>query len=595
VHLTATKPTEATVEGPQPPTGLRYGWQLVAVGGALTAALAGWIIVSGLSVVGWLAAALAGSASDMADAFHAGTSIWLLTNGAPLDLGGVHWSLIPLGVSLLTVFMISRFARAAARFAAPWGEDGDPVRRAAGSARTGSVDRDRTGDDLLDDDLPDDERADRPDEDRLGVIGRLLLGIIGLSTVGYAAVVAAVGLGTGVEITRGIVGAAVIAAAGSAWGASRGLGVRLSDVLPGWARPLPAAVAAGVGILLLSGVAVLVTGIVLHADRIGSLGSALGAGVIGGIALWAAQAAFLPNLIAWCASYALGGGFAIGQGSVVAPSDVTLGLLPSFPILGALPSSGAGSTLGLFWLAFGVAAGAVAAALVVRKRPAARVDETALAGGLAGLLAGLIFTGLSWFSAGGLGSGRLAGVGPRMLELLVMSGTLLGLSGLLCGLVLGLVRLVREVRAARADAGTGDNADEDPDDEITAAIGPTASATGVATRIRSLRKRLFANRNEAAADGESDDLPDEDDAPDLTTVVGTSREVAGSLPEVPVDEAATDSADPTLATSPATAERPVVNEADEPTAKVAVRRTAANTADTDDPEATVQVEDRRTA
>jgi hypothetical protein len=212
-------------------------------------------------------------------------------------------------------------------------------------------------------------------------------------------------------------------------------------------------VAAAVAVLLLAGLAVLGTGVVLHAGRIGQLTAGIGAGTVGGIALWAAQAAFLPNIVIWCSSYALGAGFTVGQGSVVAPTGVSLGILPSVPILGALPGTGAGSELTLVWLAGGVAAGVAAALLVVRRRPAARFDETALVGGLAGVLAALVFTALAWTTGGDLGTGRLAGAGPRLFELLVMAATVLGLSGMICGFVAGVVRWLR--RRPSTSSGRG--------------------------------------------------------------------------------------------------------------------------------------------
>lgn len=400
VRLTATRAEESD---PQPqPYGPRYGWQLVAVVGALISAAAGWVIVAGLSVVGWLAA----GPGDLSTTLHAGTRLWLLAQGTPVQLGGVHWSLVPLGMSLLGAFMISRFTRVAVRFADP------------------------------------DEAETH----------RVVLGAAALATVSYAAAVAAVGLTSGADVPRGVLGAAVIAAVGGCWGAKRGAGIRLSDSWPVWSRSVPAAVAAAVGVLLLSGAVVLTAGIVTHADRISTLASGLGAGVVGGIALWAAQAAFAPNVVIWCASYALGAGFSIGQGSVVAPSDTSLGLLPSIPILGAVPGSGPGTGLDLCWLASGVAAGAVAAVFVVRRRPDARPDETSLVGGLAGVLAALVFTALAATTGGDLGDGRLAGAGPRMLPLLVMSCTLLGLSGMVCGLVFGLAGMIRRVRSRRTKA-----------------------------------------------------------------------------------------------------------------------------------------------
>lgn len=426
VHLTATVPTERRPQPGQPDgSGPRYGWQLLVVGGALATALAGWVIVAGLSVVGWLAASGPGS---LGDPLHLGTQLWLLVNGVPAELGSVRWTLVPLGLSLLVAYLMSRSARAAVRFAGP-----------------------------------------EPGPDQARVLGITTA----LCTVTYTVAVAAVGLSTGAEVARGLLGAALIAAVGSGWGASRALGLRLRSVLPPWARPVPTAVAGALAVLILAGLAVLATGVVVHADRIAHLASGVGAGVVGGIALWAGQVAFLPNIVWWSASYALGAGFTIGNGSVIAPTDVTLGMLPSIPVLGALPGTGPGTVPDLCWLVSGVAAGVAAAVLVVRRRPAARFDETALVGGLAGVLAALAFSGLAWLTGGDLGDGRLAGAGPRLGPLLVMAVTLLGLSGMICGFVLGLLRRpARDERTSVAD-GPGHPATPppaDPDTEVTAPV-----------------------------------------------------------------------------------------------------------------------------
>jgi hypothetical protein len=171
-----------------------------------------------------------------------------------------------------------------------------------------------------------------------------------------------------------------------------------------------------------------------------TLSNALQPGLLGGIALLFAQLAYAPNAVVWSASYALGAGFTLGQGSLVAPISTQLGLLPSVPLFGALPGVGPGPSTQLWWLAAGVLAGAVAAWLVVRDRPTARADQTCVVGGLSGLVAALVFVGLAWASGGNLGASRLAGVGPRLVPLLVMASTLMGLAGMVVGLLLGLLR-----------------------------------------------------------------------------------------------------------------------------------------------------------
>jgi Family of unknown function (DUF6350) len=115
--------------------------------------------------------------------------------------------------------------------------------------------------------------------------------------------------------------------------------------------------------------------------------------------------------------------------------------LPSLPFLGALPAGGAADVAALWWLVSGVTAGAVAAWMVVRHRPIARLDQASLVGGLSGLLAGLIFVCVAWASGGDLGTLRLTDLGPRLEPLLVMAPTTMGLAGMVVGFALGLLRI----------------------------------------------------------------------------------------------------------------------------------------------------------
>jgi hypothetical protein len=71
-------------------------------------------------------------------------------------------------------------------------------------------------------------------------------------------------------------------------------------------------------------------GLWLHLSRVAALHAALQPGVAGGIALLLLQLAFAPNALVWSASYALGSGFSLGAGSVVAPAVIELGILPAF-------------------------------------------------------------------------------------------------------------------------------------------------------------------------------------------------------------------------------------------------------------------------
>jgi hypothetical protein len=342
--------------------------------------------------VGWLAA----DPGTLADALGVGTQFWLLANGVSVSLEGLVVTLVPWGATAVAAYMMAWSAGFAAR---------------------------------------------RIRSDQLA--GPFTVAGVLLAT--YLVPVLGIGAWQGQPWRDPLHWAAVILVLGLAavWGACRALGRRFTDGWPDWARALPRAVLGAQLVLLAFAAALLVTSLIRHLDRVTALHAALDPGVAGGIALLAAQLAVVPNVLVWTAAYALGAGFAVGTGSVVAPAATELGILPGLPLLGALPGAGPGSPLLLLWLVSGAVAGALAAVLVVRSRPGLRFDTSSLVGGLAAVLAALVFVALGWAAGGDLGVTRLTGLGPRLLPLLVMAVTTMGLAGLLTGLVLGLLRLRR--------------------------------------------------------------------------------------------------------------------------------------------------------
>ena len=379
--------------------GPSVGWLPAAVAGAWLSALAGWVLVAGLTVLGWLSAA----PGTVSQALDVGTRLWLLANGVGVRLGPTSLTLVPWGVTMIVVFMVSRSSAFAAR-------------RVASPSRSSTVGS--------------------------AMVGTVVTVCYQLPVIGAAALAADPWAAPG----RWLVVIALLWLA-AVVGAGRGLEEDLTSSWPSWARAVPRAVYGAQLVMLVAGAGLLATGLILHLNRVVTLIQALRPGVAGNIALVLLQLAFAPNAIVWSGSYALGAGFAVGPGSAVAPAGTQLGILPGLPMLGALPATGAGRPEQLWWLAAGALAGAVAAWIVVRRRPAARFDEASLVGSLAGLLGGLVFTGLGWATSGDLGSLRLAGLGPRLLPLVIMAATTMGLSGMIVGLVLGLVRIGRRARA----------------------------------------------------------------------------------------------------------------------------------------------------
>lgn len=373
-------------------------WPLVCAAAALLTVLAGVVPPVALATVAWV------QAPDLGfwTVIGAGVRGWLLAHGARIEVGENVLGIVPLGVSLLIVLAGSGLAAVAAQ-----------------QARTGASE-----------DFPQRERRDLV----------LRVASIFVATYVVCVLVAAALTDTGSQTGVALLGGIVLGAVSALVGAGRAVGWDPTQWWPQWARAVPRAI--GAALCVMGATGALVTGIALwqHRGAVVDLHNSLVPGVAGGIALLVLQLVWLPNLVIWGASWALGAGFSVGTGTVVSPAHNLTGTLPAIPVLGAIGANGPGPRVALLWLLSGVLAGIVAAWVIVRSRPAARPDETSLVGGLSGVLAGLCFWVLALVSGGDLGVERLVGVGPRLVPLAVMAPTVMGISGLVTGLVLGLLQ-----------------------------------------------------------------------------------------------------------------------------------------------------------
>lgn len=393
-------------------------WFLAAIAGAVLTALSGVVITVAATTIGWF---------SVPDESYLGVlifaaRIWLLAHGVPAEVGPVTLSVVPLGLTLCIAVVASGVAGFAAQQLLH--------SRSVSSAELSQRDR----------------RA----------LSLRVAGVFSASYVGSALVVSAVASPAGMA-ARAMIGAFLVAAVSGLVGAARVIGWELTAELPQWLRVVPKAVAAAQLVMIATSATVLAVALIRHHNRVEALHTGLDPGVLGGILLLGVQLLWLPNFIIWCGSWALGAGLQLGTGSIIAPSQTTTGLLPSIPVLGAVPAPGPGSGSALWWLASGAVAGGVAAWVVVAARRRARFDEVALVGGLSGMLAGLVFCLLGGLSSGDLGGNRLIDLGPRIPELLVMGPTVMGISGLLVGLVAGLTRSEPPAEAPTAEAMPSDD------------------------------------------------------------------------------------------------------------------------------------------
>lgn len=182
--------------------------------------------------------------------------------------------------------------------------------------------------------------------------------------------------------------------------------------LPRAARRVAGAAAVSVAAWLAAAAALTAVAMFLGWDRIVGLHEALGPGPVGSGGLALTQLAYLPTAVVWAASWLAGPGFAVGAGSAVTPAVVTLGPLPAFPLLGALPEPG--TTPGWFVgaVAVPVLAGALGGWHLHRAaRAVPRLQLLALAPAV-GLVAGAAGLMLAWSASGAVGPGRMAVMGP---------------------------------------------------------------------------------------------------------------------------------------------------------------------------------------
>ncbi|WP_209309082.1 DUF6350 family protein [Blastococcus sp. CT_GayMR16] len=301
--------------------------------------------------------------------------LWLLAQGAELDIGAGPLVLAPLLLTLAIAWGLSRAGRVLARV-----HDlsaGVDAARAAG----------------------------------------LVVGVHVLLTVVLA--LALDDPGAEVGMLRTVAGAAVLAIVAVGWGVSRESGLldAALDRLPGAPRPLLRGVLAGLLTALALCTAVVAVAVASDAHGYATLSGSLGGAAAGGLGLLGLGVLLLPNAAAAVLGLAAGPGFSVGSGTLVSVHGVTLGAVPAFPMLAALPDTQAVPLIAFASQAVPAIAGLVAGRTVGRWL--GDEDGGSVVAGLTGLLAGVLLgvAGgvLVWVAGGSLGDGGLAQVGAPAL------------------------------------------------------------------------------------------------------------------------------------------------------------------------------------
>ena len=215
------------------------------------------------------------------------------------------------------------------------------------------------------------------------------------------------------------VGGFLVALAGAGSGVLRAsdLGQRIWGRLSARLHRLITATVACVAALVGAGALLVALSLILHLGRVTDLASATGPGLVGGVALLVLGLLLLPNAVLWGVSYLVGTGFAVGVGTAVGPFSTSLGAVPAFPLLAALPSQAPPAVVGATFLLVPLLVGGVGGWFVVRRLGPMSGLQAAGEAALVGPGVGVLLAGLALLSGGPLGAGRLSEVGPSAWQL----------------------------------------------------------------------------------------------------------------------------------------------------------------------------------
>ena len=386
---------EARSKRPQ----VTIAWFVLAPLGALAVVAAGWLLMAGPAALGWLTS----PSSQLPDALALASRVLLLANWSSAHIGGQRVRIAPLGLALAVMLLGVPVSGLAARHA----------------ARAGLGDAAASQDDLR----------------------RLVLRVGGTYAATYALAITLIALVIpGSSVLQALLGGCLIGLVPGLWGAARSVGYDPGLAWPGWIRVIPRALWVAVLTCVGTGAVLLTIALILSRDRVASIADGLGGDAAAGVLLVVLQLAWLPNLVIWSMAWALGAGITLGEGTLLNMNGTSVGFLPSIPVLGAVPEPGPLPGLVWLWLLGGITAGALVGLIITLARPARRFGESALAGGLSGVASGVLLVVAAWLSSGGLGLRRLAYLGVRLQDLMITAPGILGLSGLVTGLMVGVFR-----------------------------------------------------------------------------------------------------------------------------------------------------------
>ncbi|MQA83300.1 MAG: hypothetical protein GEV03_01385 [Streptosporangiales bacterium] len=226
---------------------------------------------------------------------------------------------------------------------------------------------------------------------------------------------------------------------------------QLLALLPERPRSLVVGTLAACAFLVMSGALLAAGSLAFHITRAQEIAEGLSPGIVGGLLLLLLQIAFVPNAVIWGMAYAVGPGFAVGGGTIVAPTGNFLGPMPSFPLLAAVPEPGPAPVASLVALAAPFLAGAVGGILTMRTAPTLNGEAAPGWGLVCGVCTGAVAAALAALSGGPFGDGRLAAVGPSPWQVGMITALEVGVAAAVAAWVTNFWLLRRTPPAAAAE------------------------------------------------------------------------------------------------------------------------------------------------
>jgi len=377
---------------------------MTALGG-VAAALGPLLVAMTLGLVGWYLTD-GGTRGTPTGGLRVGAVAWLLGHGSGLGVDGVAVTAVPLGATLLCGYVVHRVAR---RVGAGISGHGPGAEALADGARDWTV----------------------PVALVLFTGGYAVVG--GLAAA-LASGGAAVGL-SGPRVLLGCVLLCLVVAGPTLAVASGRAAVWVGAVPPLLLTSARVARRTLVAWLLVSAVtlvAALAADLATAANVFADLHTDAGAAAL--VVLLTLLA--VPNALGFSSAYVLGPGFTVGAGTLVTPASATLGPLPTFPLLAALPDDGPAPAWTTALLVLAPLVALLATVTVQRRVPTTSYADGALRGLVGGVGAGLVVGALSWLCGGAVGPGRLAEVGPLVGQVTAHAVATFAAGGVLGALLL---------------------------------------------------------------------------------------------------------------------------------------------------------------